>query len=603
MDATAKVESIFSLFEESARRYNHPKLLNYKEPKGAWRSFSSQETAEKIRFIALGLYSRGVRFGHHVAILSENRPEWVLFDLASLSIGAVNIPIYTTQSLAQIDFILQNSHPHWLAISTFSLYERVLPLLEKLGLAHSAMVFDKASWEMGIVTLEELIILGIKIHQENPSLFAKLNSKVKSADLATIVYTSGETGIPKGVMLTHGNLIFNVTTAASLFNLTPQNEVALSYLPLSHVFERATIYHYLYKQIQIYFAESVEHIAKNLLEVKPTLMTTVPRFLEKAQEQILGQAERLKGARKKIFEWALDLASRFNPEKLPLSHRLKLRLADKLVYRKVRKRFGGRLRLVISGGAKLTLEIAKLFCAMGIPIYQGYGLTETSPVIAVNRPGKNRLGSVGQVVPGVSVKIAPDGEILVQGPNVMKGYYNNEEATRNAFDNNWFKTGDIGHLDSDGYLFVTDRKKDLFKTSGGKYVAPQVIEKLLETNPMIKKALVVGDGRKFASALIFPNFSALKEFAEASKLLWSSETDLVANPMTKVCYQKIVDQVNKQLANWETIKKFVVLADSFPLKPDGAELTPNARRKKLEAQYQADIESLYKHEENHAESH
>lgn len=589
-------QNLVELFEYGVKTYRNPKLLNYKSPDGTWKSIPADEVMKHVRNIALGLYSLGIRYGDKVAILSESRPEWTMTDLGILSIGAIDVPIYTTQALPQVEFILTNSESRLIFISTKQLYERVLPVLEKIGFIDKVITFEKEPLGPNMMTLEQLEKIGEKLNAENPSLYDELKSKVKPDDLATIIYTSGTTGEPKGVMLTHSNLISNAVTCASLFTWNAEREVALTYLPLSHIFERMIIYLYLYIGIQIWYAESIDKLADNLLEVRPTVMTTVPRFLEKAEERMMAQVQKMSPLKRKLFNWAMNIARQYDPEKkFPLSYRIKHKIADILVYKKLRERFGGRFRFIVSGGAALRPDLARIFTAAGIPVLQGYGLTETSPVISVNRLERNRIGSVGPVIPGVAVKIAEDGEILVDGPNVMKGYYKNEEATIKAFYQAcWFRTGDIGYLDKDGFLFITDRKKDLIKTSGGKFIAPQVIENLLSANIYVDKAVVIGEGRKFASALIFPNFEALKQFAQENNISYSNNTELVNHPKVQELYQKIVDEVNTHLAQWETIKKFAVIDGVLTIDEDYLTPTLKVKRRNVEARYKDLIDSFYK---------
>jgi long-chain acyl-CoA synthetase len=595
MIAMTQFQNLVELFEFGVKTYRNPKLLNYKSAEGVWKSLSADEVARRVKNIALGLYSLGIRFGDKVALLSESRPEWTMTDLGILSLGAIDVPIYTTQSLPQVEFIITNSESKLIFISTKQLYERILPVLEKLGFTDKVITFEKEPPAPGVMTLEQLESIGEKLNNENPSLYDDLKSKVKPDDLATIIYTSGTTGEPKGVMLTHSNLISNATTCASLFSWNADKEVALTYLPLSHIFERMIIYLYLYIGIQIWYAESIDKLADNLIEVKPTVMTTVPRFLEKAEERMLAQVQKMSPLKRKLFNWAMDIARQFDPEKkFPLSYRIKHKIADILVYKKLRERFGGRFRFIVSGGAALRPDLARIFTAAGIPVLQGYGLTETSPVISVNRLERNRIGSVGPVIPGVAVKIAEDGEIWVDGPNVMKGYYKNEEATQRAFYCTWFKTGDIGYIDKDGFLFITDRKKDLIKTSGGKFIAPQLIENLLSSSVYVDKAVVIGEGRKFASALIFPNFEALKQFAQENNITYSNNSELLNHPKVQELYQKIVDEVNSKLAHWETIKKFAVIDGVLTIDEDYLTPTLKVKRRNVEARYRDLIDSFYK---------
>jgi len=589
--------TLVDLFFQGVNSYNNPKLLNYKAGESAWMSTSSAQAADKVRHLALGFHQYGIQPGDRIALLSENRPEWILSDLALLSLGAVTVPIYTTQSLPQIEFILSFSDLKAVLISSGHFYERILPLLKQLNFASKVITFDKIQFSHDIPPLKEIEANGKNVEKENPNLYESLRAKISPDQLATIIYTSSETGEAKGVMLSHGNIASNVLASAKLFDFNRKNDVALSYLPLSHIFERATLYHYLYRQIAVYFVESIERMPDYLMDVRPTLITTVPRFLEKAYERLLSRRERMGRVTRKIFDWGLALAKgyqenrKFSPWK-----KFSYLLADQLVYARWRARFGGRFRFMICGGAKLRPEIAKIYTAAGIPLLQGYGLTETSPVIAVNALRKNRIGSVGQVLGGVKVKIAADGEILVSGPNVTRGYYKNEAATKAVFEGEWFKTGDLGYLDSDGYLYVTERKKDLIKTSGGKFIAPQAIERLFKLSPYVADVVVIGDERKFATALIFPDFDQLKSYAKKEKIHVKDE-QLLNHASVKMLYEKIVHDVNKQLAHWETIKKYSVIPEVVTLPSTSEAISPKVKRKTLQEKYRAIVEALY-HEKN-----
>lgn len=586
--------TLVDLFFHGVESYNNPKLLNYKTGESPWISITSVQAAYTVRHLALGFHQLGIQAGDRVAILSENRPDWILTDLALLSLGAVTVPIYTTQSLPQIEFILSFSDLKALLISSGHFYDRILPLIDKLKFGSKIITFDKIQFSRDIPHLKEIEAAGKSLDKENPDLYDSFRFKLEPAQPATIIYTATETGEAKGAMLTHGNIASNVLASAKLFDFNRKSDVALSYLPLSHIFERATLYHYLYRQIAVYFVESIERMPDYLLDVRPTLITTVPRFLEKAYERLLSRRERMGRITRKILDWALGLAKAYDPEK-KISWRKKLsyELADWLVYTRWRARFGGRFRFMICGGSKLRPEIAKIYTAAGIPLLQGYGLTETSPVIAVNQLRKNRIGSVGQVVPGVKVRIAADGEILVSGPNVTQGYFQNDDATRAVFEGEWFKTGDLGYLDSEGYLYVTERKKDLIKTSGGKFIAPQAIERLFSLSPYVADAVVIGDERKFATALLFPNLNRVKEYAKKEKVHARTDQELLAHPSIQKLFETLVHDVNKHLAHWETIKKFAVIPELVTLPSESTAGTPKAKRKTLQEKYRLIVEALY----------
>jgi len=589
-------ETIVDLFLSGVHAHPSPKLLNYKAKDGRWVSISSNEAARRVRAIALGLYSLGIHPGDRVALVSENKPEWVLADFGILSMGGIVVPIYTTQSLPQIEFIFSETQPKGILISSRALYDRMLSSLMKLGIEKKIVIFEPNLAASDCISFPYVEEVGEVMNKERPFLYDQLCERIKPDDIATIVYTSSESGQLKGVLLTHHNMVSNILASESLVPFEAARDIALSYLPLSHVFERAMMFRYLHAQVPVYFAENIDRMPDYLMEVRPTVMATVPRFLEKAEERMLARMKKMSFVGNFLVALAMYVARRTDPEKpLSILDRLLSAIAKSIVFPRWRARFGGRFRFMIAGGAKLMPDIQRMFTAVGIPVYQGYGLTETSPIVAVNIPDKNRIGSVGPVLPGVEIKIAEDGEILVKGPNVTQGYYKNKEATLRAFVDGWFKTGDMGYLDPDQFLFVTDRKKDLFKTSGGKFIAPQAIENLLRASPYVRLAAVVGDGRKFASALILPNFQLLHEYAANNQIQTKSDEELVKHPTVRKFYEKIVHDTNKHLAHWETIKKFSLIADSSLMK-EIPENTTKAFRKTIEQKYRKVIDAFYLHE-------
>lgn len=560
---------------------------------GQWKSFSSDGVYETVKYVALGLNSLGINPGDHVALYADSSAYWTMADFAILHSGAADVPIYVTQALPQMDFILRNSEAKGIFVGSKQLYEKAKDVIADSG-CELVICMTDGKYGEGSLTWDELVERGRKAESEKPGLFDDLRKSVKEEDLATIIYTSGTTGEPKGVMLSHRNLISNVVDCASLFAFHPADDVVLSYLPPSHVFERMMLYLYVYEGECIYYAESVEALPQNLLEVRPHTMTTVPRMLEKAFEKAQHIVEKLPKYKRSIFKWAIGIALEFDPGvKMSLSYRIKRSIASLLVYKDLRNAFGGRVRYIISGGAALRPDLAKIFCAAGITVLQGYGLTETAPVISVNRLERNRIGSVGPPIPNVAVKISGDGEILVDGPNVMVGYYQNDDATASSYNSSWFRTGDIGYIDKDGFLFVTDRKKDLLKTSGGKFIAPQEIESLLSHSIYVDKAIVVGDRRKFASALIFPDMYALKSFAEKNGITYSSTAELVVDPKVRNLYDGIVEGVNRRLSHWETIKKYAVLDDELTIEDDFLTPTLKMKRRNVENRYKDLIEKFY----------
>ncbi|MCL5021349.1 MAG: long-chain fatty acid--CoA ligase, partial [Bacteroidetes bacterium] len=503
---------------------------------GQWKAFSSDRVYDTVKYLAIGLNSLGIAAGDHVALYADSSAYWTIADFGILHCGAADIPIYITQALPQVDFILKNSEAKGIFVGNKKLYERAKDAIADSGCGF-VICMSEGRFAEGTLTWDELLEKGRKLESEAAGRFDELKEGVKPGDLATVIYTSGTTGEPKGVMLSHQNLISNVLDCASLFTFHPTEDVVLSYLPPSHIFERMMLYLYAYVGECIYYAESIEALPQNLLEVRPHNMTTVPRMLEKAFEKAQHIVESLPWYKRSVFKWAINLALQFDTEKKkPLGYRMKRSLASALVYKDLRHAFGGRIRYIISGGAALRPDLARIFCAAGLTVLQGYGLTETSPVISVNRLERNRIGSIGPPIPNVAVKISWDGEILVDGPGVMMGYYKNVSATSLSFNASWFKTGDIGYLDKDGFLYVTDRKKDLLKTSGGKFIAPQEIESLLSRSIYVDKAIIIGDQRKFASSLIFPEIEALKRFAGKNGIAYSSVKELVAKPEVRALF-------------------------------------------------------------------
>ncbi len=584
--------TLCELLQISVESFRNPRMLNSKIG-GQWKAFSSDRVYETAGYVALGLNSLGVVSGDRIALYADSSAYWTMADFAVLLSGAADIPIYVTQALPQVDFILKNSEAKGIFVGSRRLYERA-----KETMAGSACKFivcmTEGRYSDGTLTWDELIERGRKFEAENPGAFADLGKKTKEDDIATVIYTSGTTGEPKGVMLSHRNLLSNVVDCASLFSFHPTEDIVLSYLPPTHVFERMMLYLYVYVGECIFFAESIEALPQNLLEIRPHSMTTVPRMLEKAFEKAQHVVEKLPWYKRFVFRWAIDLALRFEADrKMSSGYTIKRKFASILVYKDLRHAFGGRIRYIISGGAALRPDLARIFCAAGLTVLQGYGLTETSPVISVNRLERNRIGSVGPPIPNVAVKISGDGEILVDGPNVMMGYYHNDSATSASYNATWFRTGDIGYIDKDGFLYVTDRKKDLLKTSGGKFIAPQEIEALLAHSIYVDKAIVIGDQRKFAAALIFPEMVALKNFAEKNGIVYSTMSDLIKDPKVLALYDKIVQEVNSGLSHWETVKKFAVVEDELTVEDDFLTPTLKMKRRNVENRYKDLIDKFY----------
>ncbi len=585
--------TLCELLEDHASRYAHPNTLNSKHG-NSWEGISSQNFRALVRRTTLGLYALGVRPGDRVAILSENSPLWVISDFSITSLGAATVPIYTTQVASQVEYILSNAGVKIFLVSSKVLFERVQSIVSHLKL-EQIVVFSNFTSGKGICTLDELQSKGDALEKTQPELFESLRSKITFETVASVIYTSGTTGEPKGVVLTHGNLVSNAIDASSVIEWHPEGDVALSFLPLSHIFERTIINLYLYHGVPIYFAESIETLAQNLLEVRPTVMSTVPRMLEKVYDKIKLKGSALTGVKRKLFDLSIKLANAYEPEKgNSLWYAIQRKIISALVYSKWRNAVGGRIRFIISGGAALPVWLGRVYFAAEIPIVQGYGLTETSPVIAVNYLKRNRLGSVGPLIPHVEVKIADDGEILTKGPNVMKEFFNAPEATKEVFRDGWFCTGDFGYVDNDGFLFLTGRKKDLIKKSSGKFVAPGAIEMKLMESRFIEFAVVIGESRKFVLALIFPNFTALNEWAAKKEYAVAPREKLLALPEVEILYQEEINAVNKNLNPWERIVKFILI-EAEPTIVTG-DLTPTlkVRRRTIEEKYKDRIEKIYK---------
>jgi len=590
------VETINQLFLNTVRTYAKPDLLTYKAG-GRYEALSSDEVGLRVRRLALGLSALGCRPGDKVALLADNGPWWIMADFAIQSLGAVTVPIYPTLVADQINFIIGHSEAAVVLCSSPALWSKVDAGRPGLAGVRAFVVFyDDA--QAGAVALKDVLARGAAADAADPGRFEAGALAVNPGDLASIIYTSGTTGVPKGVMLSHANFISNIRTMAEIVAFG-HPDVVLLFLPLSHVLARMTTWSFIYKGCTIAFAESVETVAENLLEVKPHIMVSVPRLFEKLYAKIMDNVLLGSSLKRKIFAWALRVGSEAGHRSLehrpvPAGLRIRKRLARKLVFSKILVKTGGRIRFFVSGGAPLSREIADFFYAIGLVVLEGYGLTETAPVLAVNTFENVRFGTVGKVTPGVSVKIAPDGEILAKGPNVMSGYFRNETETREAFDaEGWFHTGDIGHLDADGFLVITDRKKDLLVTAGGKNIAPQPIENALRQNPYIANALVVGSRRKFVSALIVPNLEKLADLARQRQIAFTRPAELTARDDIRAFVLDEIDRATPGLAPYEKIKKIVLLDRDFELERE--ELTPTLkiRRSKVEEKFKDLIDALY----------
>jgi len=592
--------TLCDLFYASVDTYRKAEHLKSKVD-GQWRPWSSDAVRTAVEELSMGLRGLGVEKGDSVAILSENRPEWALADLASLTAGAVDVPIYSTLTAAQVKYILEDSQAKVAFVSNVLQARKLAEVRRQLPqLRHLIRMAEGPDFPGGFLSLTEVRQNGRQALGADPQAVRTRAAEVKADDLATLIYTSGTTGDPKGVMLMHSNIVSNVTAARQVFNVFDADDVALSFLPLCHIFERmAGYYMMLDVGATIAYAESVEAVPANMAEVRPTVMCSVPRLYEKMYARVLEKVAGDPPKRQKVFRWAISVGrelfrNRSARTTAPLGTRLKGLVADKLVFGKIRARTGGRLKLFVSGGAPLSREINEFFGAVGLQILEGYGLTETSPVITCNRPDRFKPGTVGLPLPGVEVKIAEDGEILTRGPHVMKGYYNKPQATAESIDaEGWFRTGDVGVIDGEGFLTITDRKKDLIVTSGGKNIAPQPIENVLKSSPLIAEVVMIGDRRNFPSALVVPNFETLEKWAREKGIPFAAREELVERPDVVALYEQAIRELTPHLAQFERIKKVALLTREFTL--EAGELTPTlkVKRRVIEQKYKDVIDRIY----------
>jgi long-chain acyl-CoA synthetase len=595
--ALAGATSISGLCLVAALNHGKPDALNQKVD-DEWIHISAVTFVERVQSVALGLAALGIRPGDRIALLSENRPEWSIVDLAILSLGAINVPIYTTQAVDQIDFILKDSGARAIFISNRKLYRHARAVLAERKLEHLIFFDPEVAEDIDRgISLESLENTGQIQARERPEAFDAYLGAVRPDDLATIIYTSGTTGEPKGVMLTHNNFMSNVLAITKGLPIGP-TDVALSVLPLSHIFERAGFYVFCYNGVSVYYAASFDQVGENLREVGPTVMTAVPRLFEKVYHRIIKKGMAEKGWKRRIFTSSLAVGQRYGELKdtrrrVPARLRLKQGLASRMVFSKWREGVGGRLRYFVSGGAPLSPALSYAYLAAGIPILQGYGATETC-IVTANRPDNNHVGSVGIPFDGIELRIAEDGEILVRGPNVMRGYYGQPEATAAVLKDGWFATGDVGHIEKDGRLYITDRKKDLFKLSNGKYVAPQLIESLLKQSEFVNQVTVVGAGRKQPAALIVPDWENLKEaLSETEKGFPQDRVELSRYSAAIKIVQRDVAALTSELSDYERIRRVALLPNEFSI--DGGELTPTlkVKRRVIDERFGDLIEELY----------
>lgn len=606
--ATHEFRTLNELFLKAVERHHKPGAFLIKSA-GQYRGVSSEDALEKAAGLAVALDRLGVERGDRVAIVAENRLEWALTDYAVLGLGAATVPVYPTLLGPDVEFILADSGAKGAVVSSDAQLQKILNVRSRLPQFAFTLVMDRAeTGASGVQAWQDAVAAGEKALRDPVEFFRERALAAAPEATASLLYTSGTTGQPKGVILTHANFASNVQATEQLFPLGAP-DVAMSFLPLSHVFERTLDYQYFWLGVSIAYAESNDALPQNLVEVRPSVMGVVPRVLEKIHEKVLDTVRHASPSRQKLFGWAVEVGREYFPYRLerraaPLGLRLKHAIADALVFSKVRERLGGRATVLISGAAPLSKDLAKFFYAVGLPVYEGYGLTETSPVIAVNCPGQVRLGSVGRVIPGVEVKIAKEGggggdsaeggEILVRGPNVTPGYYHLEDENRRAFEGGWFRTGDLGTLDEDGYLTITGRKKNLFKTSGGKFVSPEKLENLFQGHPYVSQILALGDARRFVSALIVPNFASLEKYARQHGIAFASREELVANPEILDFVEKQVEQQCRWLARHEKIKQIALLPHEFSIASGELSPTQKIKRAVVEHRYRDVIEEIYR---------
>ncbi|MBS4071310.1 MAG: long-chain fatty acid--CoA ligase [Algoriphagus sp.] len=575
---------LFDLIPYQISKYNKEVSFARKD-NGVWRTYSSTEVKKIIDNLSLAFLAQGISEGNKVAIISENRPEWNFIDLSLQQIGAISVPMYPTITSEDYAYIFNHAEVKMIFVGDQIIFDKAAQVAEDRKIYSFDHLEGVEHWS----SLEE------KGESGDLAALEESKSKVKPEDLFTIIYTSGTTGKPKGVMLTHANVLSNLISVSHIMSPPPGVSKVLSFLPLCHIFERTASFCFIYLGYSVYYAENMDKIGENLKEVQPHVFNTVPRLLEKVYDKIVAKGYELTGVKKKLFFWALDLGLKYEPStEMGGWYDFQLKLANKLIFSKWREALGGNIMQINSGASALQPRLARVFWAAGIRVCEGYGLTETSPVVTASIGTKEeiRIGYVGKIVKDVQVKIAEDGEILVKGPNVMQGYYKEPEMTAEVLKNGWFHTGDIGELDGD-YLKITDRKKEMFKTSGGKYIAPQVMENKFKESPLIEQLIVVGDGCNYPAALIVPSFDGLREYCKRKDIPYTSDAEMVQKPEIKEKYQIEVDSYNKYFGKWEQIKRFKLLDKPWGI--DTGELTPTMKlkRKVITQKYQQQIEEIY----------
>jgi len=599
-----KPTRLFDCLDWQLQRSPQEDMFAAKE-NGHWRKYSTQEVRKLVDSLSMGLLHAGVGYQDgsvegrdKIAVLSNNRPEWLILDLAIQQTGAILTPIYPTISPNELEFIFNDASIKMVFVSDQELYNKVQSVRSKTPSVQAVYSFSELN---GVLNWKELLHNGTAADLEK---LTSIRDAIRPDELATILYTSGTTGFPKGVMLSHKNIMENVQNVEEIVSAVANaSDRCLSFLPLNHIFERMVSYIYMYIGVSIYYAESIDTVGDNLKEVKPTLFTTVPRLLEKVYEKIMAKGRELTGVKKNLFFWAVGVANKFELNKNQgLVYNMQLAIANKLIFSKWREALGGNVKAIVTGAAACQVRLLRIFTAAKIVVMEGYGLTETSPVISVNRFDKSgrRFGTVGQGIKNVEVKLAEDGEICCRGSNVMMGYYKRPDLTAECIDNeNWFHTGDIGTWVEGNFLKITDRKKEIFKTSGGKYVAPQPIENKMKESPFIEQMMVVGPERKFTAALIVPAFANLKTWCEKNGVPHQSNDEMINQPLVQKHFKSIVEKFNVQFNHIEQVKKFELLNKEWTI--DGGELTPTLKlkRKVITEKYGDAIERIYAEDQSY----
>jgi len=587
--------ALTKFFLDAIDRFANPRAQMYRIPAG-WQSISAQEMLRRVAGLSKALAELGIVSGDRVGLFAPNCPEWHTADFAAQGLGAVNVPIYFNESHDRLVYILNDSGARLVFTAGAAQTKKISECRSRIpALEHVISAAPDTELDDDILRYESLIA---STTDADVAEYRRRAAEIKGENLATIIYTSGTTGEPKGVMLSHSNLSSNCIDSASNHQLLP-SDVALEFLPLAHVYERTAAYSYICNGVAIAYLERIEDVPQALLEVHPTLAAAVPRFFEKIYANILEKGRRESGIKRNIFDWSLRIAEQSVPwraygKSASPGLKLRWRLADALVYSKIREGLGGGTQRFSAGGAPLAPELTEFFWSVGVTIHQGYGLTETSPVVTANTPAANKIGTVGRPIPNVQVKIAEDGEILVKGPNVMRGYYHKPEATREVFTSDgWFRTGDIGRLDEDGYLIITDRKKELLKTAAGKFVAPAPIENTLKTSPYITNAIVVGDTRKFVSVLIVPNFANIEAAARKAGHDFATPTQMTGDPWVRDLLSSEIERLTASLAQYEKPKRFALLEQDFTYAGGELTYTMKMKRRVIEQRYQDVIARLY----------